>query len=226
MMRGVVHPLYRVVFMLVIVLTCAPATVGAQVNRGHKIFLVSSINNSTPYTGQEILLTYTLYFKDSAPKISNETAPMLRGVWSKETVPERYIQSKQTLIQGEPFRFAVVKQFRLVPLQSGKIIISGYSILCNLPHEQGIGGQEATDTRIRITAPDIVVSTFALPEPVPEGFSGAVGTFQLELSADKQNVKAGEPLSLKLLLAGSGSLLTLKLPDLHFLKASVRILPK
>ena len=215
MMRGVVHPLYRVVFMLVIVLTCAPATVGAQVNRGHKIFLVSSINNSTPYTGQEILLTYTLYFKDSAPKISNETAPMLRGVWSKETVPERYIQSKQTLIQGEPFRFAVVKQFRLVPLQSGKIIISGYSILCNLPHEQGIGGQEATDTRIRITAPDIVVSTFALPEPVPEGFSGAVGTFQLELSADKQNVKAGEPLSLKLLLAGSGSLLTLKLPDLH-----------
>ncbi len=215
MTRGVVHILYRVIFLLVILFTCVSDIVGAQVNRGNKIFLASSINNSLPYIGQEILLTYTLFFKDAAPKISNETAPMLRGIWAKETVPERYIQSKETLIQGEPFRYAVVKQFRLVPLQSGKITVSGYSIVCNLPHEQGNGGQETTDTRIRITAPDVVVSPLALPEPVPEGFSGAVGTFQLELSADKLNVKAGEPLSLKILLTGTGSLLTLKLPDLH-----------
>jgi len=216
MTRGVVHTLYRALFMLAIVFTSAPAMVRAQVNRGDNIFLASSINNSQPYVGQEVLLTYTLYFKEVAPKISNETAPMLKGVWAKETAPERYIQSKQTLIQGEPFRCAVVKQFRLVPLQNGKITVSGYSILCDLPQQQGAHGEQATtDTRVRITAHDEVFSARALPEPVPEGFSGAVGTFQLELSADKQNLKTGEPLSLTLVLSGTGSLLTLKLPDLH-----------
>ena len=202
--------------MFVIAFTCTPVITGAQVNRVNKLFIAPSINNSNPYVGQEILLTYTLYFKEVAPKISNETAPLLRGVWTKENVPERYIKSSQTSVQGELFRYAVVKQLKLVPLQSGKITVSGYSILCNLPPDQGAAGNiETPEKRLRITAPDVVLSVRALPEPVPTGFSGAVGTFQLELSADKTNLRAGDPLSLKLLLTGTGSLLTLKLPDLH-----------
>jgi len=202
--------------MLVIASICAPAMTGAIEQRENKIFLSSSINNRLPYVGQEILLTYTLYFKDVAPKISNETDPLLRGVWAKETLPERYIKSTPISIQGEPFRFAVVKQFRVVPLQSGKITVSGYSILCNLPKEQEPHeGQETTDTRVRITAPDVVVSARALPEPIPEGFSGAIGSFQMELLANKQSLKVGETLSLKLSLTGNGSLLTLKMPDIQ-----------
>ncbi len=222
MKRGVFRPLYRAVFMLVIACTCAPSIVGAQVDRGNKPFLTASINNSLPYVGQEILLTYTLYFKDAAPKISNETAPLLRGLWAKETAPERYIKSTQTSVHGEPFRNAVVKQFRLMPLQCGKITVSGYSFLCNLPEEKtASGGQERAETRLRITAPDVIISARALPEPVPAEFTGAVGTFQLELSSDKQSIRAGEPLSLKLMLSGTGNLLTLKLPDIT-LPASFR----
>jgi hypothetical protein len=201
--------------MLVLASACASSIVDAQVDQGKKLFLTASINNSLPFVGQEILLTYTLYFKDSAPKISNETAPLLRGLWAKETAPERYIKSTLTSVQGEPFRNAVVKQFRLMPLQSGKITVSGYSFLCNLPEDQtASGGQEGAETRLRITAPDVVISARALPEPVPAEFTGAVGTFQLELSSDKQSIRAGEPLTLKLLLSGTGNLLTLKLPDI------------
>ena len=216
MTRGVAKYLYRALFMLMIASCCFSAFAGASGNREKKLFLTSSINNNLPYVGQEIMLTYTLYFNDVAPKISNETPPFLKGVWIKETLPERYIKSIPTSFEGKPFRSAVVKQFRLVPLQSGKINVSGYSIFFSLPQEQAVeGGKELPDTRLRITAPDIIISAQPLPDPVPEGFSGAVGTFQFELLADKQTLKAGEPLTLKLLLTGTGSLLTLKLPDLQ-----------
>jgi len=207
---------YRPLFMLLMALLCAPAIAGASRLQGNKPFLASSINNKHPFTGQEILLTYTLYFRDIAPKISNEVSPSFQGFWVRESGSERFIKSLPATIQGEHFRSAVVKQFKLVPIQSGKISVSGYSMLCTLPQNNvTISGKEPPDSNVRITAPAMTISARPLPLPVPKQYSGAVGTFSLSLMADRQKLNIGEPLSLKLTLTGTGSLLTLKLPDIQ-----------
>ena len=87
---------------------------------------------------------------------------------------------------------------------------------CVLPQQQvATNGNELPDTPVKITAPPIIISARALPEPVPEGFSGAVGDFSLTLLSDKEHLRVGEPLSVKLTLTGKGSLLTLELPVVH-----------
>ncbi len=207
---------YRPLFILLMALLCAPAIAGASTLQGNKPFLASSINNNRPFTGQEILLTYTLYFRDIAPKISNEVSPSFQGFWARESGSERFIKSLPATIQGENFRSAVVKQFKLVPIQSGKITVSGYSMLCTLPQNDiGTDGKEPPDSSVRITAPAMTISARALPLPVPKPYSGAVGSFSLSLMADKEMLNVGEPLSLKLTLTGKGSLLTLELPDVQ-----------
>ncbi len=207
---------YRPLFVLVMALLCVPAIAGASRLQGNKPFLASSINNSHPFTGQEILLTYTLYFRDIAPKISREVPPSFQGFWAKESGSERFIKSLPATVQGEHFRCAVIKQFKLVPIQSGKITVSGYSMLCTLPQNDiGIEGKELPDSSIGITAPAITISARALPLPVPKKHSGAVGIFSLSLSTDKEKLNIGEPLSVKLTLTGTGSLLTLELPDIQ-----------
>jgi hypothetical protein len=206
---------YCAFFWLIIASLCAPAIAGASGNLD-KPFLISSISSTSPFVGQEILLTYTLYFKNVAPKISSETNPSLQGLWAKESVPDHFIKSIPTTIHGESFRSAIVKQFRLVPIQSGTLTVSGYNMQCVLPQQQVTSnGNEQSDTRFKITAPAIILSARALPEPVPEGFSGAVGDFSLTVLTDKQNLRIGEPLTVKLTLTGTGSLLTLELPTLH-----------
>ena len=84
---------YRPFFMLIIAVLFAPAKTGASEIQGNKPFLASSINNSHPFVGQEVLLTYRLYFQDTAPKISYEVTPSLQGLWAKETGSERFIKS-------------------------------------------------------------------------------------------------------------------------------------
>jgi hypothetical protein len=207
---------YCAYFLLIIAPLYTPALTGASEIQGNKPFLTSSINNSQPFIGQEILLTYRLYFMDTAPKISYEVTPSLQGLWARETGSERFIKSIPATVQGKHFRSAIIKQFRLVPVQSGRITISGYSMLCTLPQEAVATNQkESPDTSVRITAPAITIAALALPEPVPEKLSGAVGIFSLSLSADKQTLRIGEPLSLKLTLTGTGSLLTLELQNLN-----------
>src|SRR5690606_16443721 len=44
------------------------------------------------------------------------------------------------------------------------------------------------------------------PEPVPPGFSGAVGDFIVESSKDKTSVEVGEPVEVKIKIAGTGVL--------------------
>jgi len=207
---------YRPLFVLVMALLCTPAIAETSRLQGNKPFLASSINNSHPFTGQEILLTYTLYFRDIAPKISREVPPSFQGFWARESGSERFIKSLPATVQGEHFRSAVVKQFKLVPIQSGKITVSGYSMLCTLPQKDvGIEGKELPDSSVTITAPAMTISARALPQPVPKKHSGAVGIFELSLSSDKEKLNIGEPLSVKLTLTGTGSLLTLELPDVQ-----------
>ncbi len=179
-------------------------------------FITTLINKRHPFVGEEILLTYTLNFKDVAPKISNEVMPLLQGVWAKESPPERFIKSSPTKVQGETFRSAVVKQFRLVPLQSGQIPLSGYRMQCiQQKNQMEASAKEVKESVISIAAPPLTLSARPLPEPIPENFSGAVGTFAFDLVADKQKIGAGEPLSLKIVITGTGSLNTLQLPALN-----------
>ncbi len=208
--------LYRPVVLFVALFSFATTMTEASGNPDNKPFLTSSASTSQPFVGQEVLLTYTLYFKDNAPKISGETSPSLPGLWAKESAADRFIKSIPTTVQGEQFRCAVVKQFRLVPIQSGRLTVSGYTMQCVVPQQQGTtGGKEQTDTRIEITAPAILIAARSLPEPVPGAFSGAVGNFSLDVRADKQHLNSGEPLSLSMTLTGTGSLNTLKIPELQ-----------
>ncbi len=206
---------YFAFILLLLAACCSPAVTDASEKQGNSLFITSSASNIHPFVGQEIVLTYTLCFRDVAPKILNETNPSFTGLWAKESYPERFIKSIPKRVGGELFRSAVVKQFRVVPLQSGAFTIAGYRMQCMLPQQRiGPALKELPETPLHITAPSITLSVLALPEPIPESFSGGIGSFSLDLLSDHQNIRIGEPLSLQLTMRGKGSLHTLQLPGL------------
>ena len=206
---------YVALILLLLAACCLPAVTDASDKQGSSLFLTSSASNLHPFVGQEILLTYTLFFRDVAPKISSESNPSFMGLWAKESLPERFIKSIPNRVGGESFRSAVVKQFRVVPLQSGSFTITGYRMQCQLQQEPIAASLKGLpETRVNIIAPPITLSAIALPEPVPESFSGGIGSFSLDLVTDHGKIRVGEAVSLKLIVTGKGSLHTLQLPRL------------
>lgn len=185
---------------------------------GSKLFIESSLDNAKPWVGQEVRLTWTLFFSGTAPQIEDKSQPEHPGIWAREITPENYIDSTPVSKNGVLFRKAVIKQLRLVPLQSGKLAVTNYRLRCLVPQSGEASLDSRNDVESILTAPPALLQARALPKPAPADFSGAVGRFALTVSPENSTVQAGEPLTLSITISGKGNLdtpppLTVMLPE-------------
>jgi len=65
---------------------------------------------------------------------------------------------------------------------------------------------------LTLSAPAVVLHARKLPEPVPEGFSGAVGSFSFTIGAEPTTIRAGEPVTLTASVKGKGNLPSIIVP--------------
>ncbi|MBI2192400.1 MAG: protein BatD [Planctomycetes bacterium] len=81
----------------------------------------------------------------------------------------------------------------------------------------GFGNRSRVELKsLLITADPVVLDVKPLPEEGrPEGFSGSVGSFELEVSASPRKVKVGDPVTLTLTVRGRGSFETVTCPGLE-----------
>lgn len=74
------------------------------------------------------------------------------------------------------------------------------------PFDDIFGRNFAPPQEITVTAPALEIEVKPLPfEGRPKDFSGAIGNFEFDASGTPQRVKAGEPVSMKLTIKGSGN---------------------
>ncbi len=197
-------------FWLLLVSLCwtaaAQAKTGGNASPKDTLFIDANIDNRNPYVGQEVVLTYSLYFRSVAPRIADSGKADHPGLWVQEVTPEGYIRSTPSTIGGMDLRKAVVKQFKLIPMQTGKLSVSNYRLRCFMPASTGVGTENRKDIETIIAAPTATIDARPLPKSAPAGFSGAVGDFTLTLSSDKFRVHVGEPLTLSVKISGKGNL--------------------
>jgi hypothetical protein len=205
---------FRYIVAVLILLLSAPLRSGATAVavsdslRG-KFYLDAAVNNRTPYVGEEVLLTYTLFFSGMAPKIADTGKQEHAGLWVQEFTPEGYIRSTPAEGKDAGYRKAVVKQMKVVPMQAGRLLISGYRLRCILPLNNRISFENQRDVEYIITGPEVPLEVRPLPDPVPEQFIGAVGRFSVTASPERSRLHVGEPLTLTITISGKGNLKTL-----------------
>lgn len=182
------------------------------------VFIETTIDNPKPWVGQEVLLTYTLFFRETAPGIEDQSKPEHPGLWVQEVDTESFINSTAVSVKGIRFRKAVIRQLRVVPMQNGRLSVANYQLKCFIPKTGDLSLDSRNDTETIITAPPAIIQARPLPIPIPAGFSGAVGSFSLSVSAEKSRIHTGEPLTLFITLSGKGNLdarpaMTISIPD-------------
>ena len=79
------------------------------------------------------------------------------------------------------------------------------------------GGSGYVEVKKAINAPGIDIQVDPLPER-PVGFSGGVGKFSISATLDKNEVKANDPINLRMTVSGVGNLKLIKEPVVGFPK--------
>lgn len=87
------------------------------------------------------------------------------------------------------------------------------------------GGSGYVEVKRNIVAPGLTVQVDPLPSK-PADFSGGVGKFNISAQLSKKEVRAGDPVTLRVVIGGTGNLKLIKQPVVNFPKDFDKYDPK
>ena len=192
---------------------------------GSDLFIKVSASKKRVHEQEPILLTYKVYTQVDLTQLEGKM-PDLKGFHTQEVpLPQQKTFHTET-VNGRPYKCVTWSQYVMYPQMTGRLEIpsitfKGIVVQQNRnvdPMEAFFnGGSGYVEVKKDIKAPGITLQVDPLPQR-PANFSGGVGKFNISASLDKKEVKAGEPITLRVVVGGIGNLKLLKQPVVKFPK--------
>ncbi len=192
---------------------------------GSDLFIKVSANKKRVYEQEPILLTYKVYTLVSLTQLEGKM-PDLKGFHTQEVDLPQQKSFKVETINGRPYRTVTWSQYVMFPQITGKLQIpsitfNGIVVQQNRnidPFEAFFnGGSGYIEVKKQIQAPGIEIQVDPLPQR-PANFSGGVGKFNISAQLNKTDVKANDPVSMRVIVSGTGNLKLIKQPEVAFPK--------
>lgn len=192
---------------------------------GRDLFIKVSANKRKVYEQEPILLTYKVYTFVDLTQLEGKM-PELTGFHTQEIPLPQQKSFHIERVNGKPYRTVTWSQYVMYPQMTGKmeipsITFKGIVVQQNRsvdPFEAFFnGGSGYVEVKRNIVAPSIKIDVLPLPHK-PANFSGGVGKFNISAQLNKNELKAGDPLSLRIVVGGIGNLKLIKQPVVNFPK--------
>lgn len=192
---------------------------------GRDLFIKVSANKKKVYEQEPILLTYKVYTLVDLTQLEGKM-PELTGFHTQEIPLPQQKSFHIERVNGKPYRTVTWSQYVMYPQMTGKmeipsITFKGVVVQQNRsvdPFEAFFnGGSGYVEVKRNIVAPSIKIDVLPLPHK-PANFSGGVGKFNISAQLNKNELKAGDPLSLRIVVGGIGNLKLIKQPVVNFPK--------
>lgn len=192
---------------------------------GSDLFIKVSANKRRVHEQEPILLTYKVYTLVDLTSLKGNM-PDLKGFHTQEVQLPQQKSYKIETVNGRPYRTVTWSQYVMFPQITGKLEIpsitfDGIVIQQNRdvdPFEAFFnGGSGYVEVKKKIKAPGLTIQVDPLPAR-PVGFSGGVGSFTISAQLNKTDIKANNPVTLRVIVSGRGNLKLIKKPEVKFPK--------
>ena len=196
---------------------------GSVTISGSDLFMKVSANSQRVYEQEPILLTYKVYTQVDLTQLDGKM-PDLKSFYTREMPLPQQKSFQLENVNGRPYRTVTWQQYVMFPQTTGKLEIpsitfNGIVAVQNRyidPFEAFFnGGSGYTEVKKQIKAPAITIEVLPLPQR-PAGFSGGVGTFAISAELSSTEVKANDPVTLRVTVKGKGNMKLLKQPVVNF----------
>lgn len=192
---------------------------------GSDLFIKVSASKKRVHEQEPILLTYKVYTLVGLSQLDGKM-PDLKGFYTQEIKLPQQKSLKVETLNGRQYQTVTIRQYVMFPQKSGKmeipsIIFDGVVVQQNRnidPFEAFFnGGSGYVEVKQKIKAPGLTIDVEPLPTR-PADFSGGVGHFNISAQLNKQDVKANDPVTLRVTVSGVGNLKLVKTPIVNFPK--------
>ncbi len=200
---------------------------------GKDLFIKVTANKYRVHEQEPVLLTYKVYTLVDLTQLEGKM-PDLTGFHSQEIPLPQQKSFHVERVNGRPYRCVTWSQYLMYPQMTGalkipSITFKGIVVQQNRnvdPFEAFFnGGSGYVEVKRNIVAPGVDIQVDPLPAK-PVGFSGGVGKFSISAKLDKNEVKAGDPVTLRVVISGLGNLKLIKQPVVEFPKGFDKYDPK
>lgn len=208
------------------------AQAGSEIT-GKDLFIKVTANKRRVHEQEPVLLTYMVYTLVDLTQLEGKM-PDLTGFHSQEIPLPQQKSFHVERVNGRPYRCVTWSQYLMYPQMTGSLQIpsitfKGIVVQKNRnvdPFEAFFnGGSGYVEVKRNIVAPGLTVQVDPLPAK-PLGFSGGVGKFNITASVSSKEVKAGSPITLRVVVGGTGNLKLIKQPVVEFPKGFDKYDPK
>ena len=198
---------------------------GSATISGNDLFITGTINKTTVYEQEAILLTYKIYTQVDLRGFDNVKLPDFKGFHSQEVELPANRHWGLEHYKGRNYQTTIFRQFVLFPQQSGKLTIDAARFDASIAVATQVdpfdfdsffnGGGGSYMVKKSLFTPKLTIDVKALPDK-PADFSGGVGDLNISSSINSTSVKTNDAVTVKLVISGTGNLKLLSNPEVKF----------
>lgn len=197
------------------------------------LFIKVSANKTRVHEQEPVLLTYKVYTLVDLTQLEGKM-PDLTGFHTQEIPLSQQKSFHVERVDGRPYRAVTWSQYVMYPQMTGSLKIPSITFKGIVVQENRNvdpfeaffnGGSGYVEVKRNIVAPGLTIKVDPLPAK-PADFSGGVGHFNISAQLSKTDVKAGDPITLRVVIGGTGNLKLIKQPVVNFPKGFDKYDPK
>lgn len=190
------------------------------------LFVAIELSKRTAYIGEPIEAYLKVYSRLDISGFEDVKFPNFNGFWSQELSSPQNITFQRTQVNGRIYNMATIRSYLLYPQQAGKAELEPFElgVIYTRPRSSNRprsifdeffgGGME--QRRTRLVSRPVTINVEQLPGNAPASFSGAVGSYKMTATADKNALTANEAVTIKVKISGTGNFKLIGTPKVQF----------
>lgn len=202
---------------------------GRRVN-SDDVFVRIILSKSSAYEQEAIGCTIKLYTKYSISSFMPTKQPAFDGFLIQEVDVQPSLNEVESY-NGQNYMTAVLKRCIIFPQKSGKLTInSGNYDISVIQYDNVNMGmfqvRQPKETKIKVSSNTGSIDIKPLPQPQPDGFTGAVGDFKIDSRLVGNSFRTNDPATLIYTISGTGNIKYVKEPVIDFPSEFEQYTPK
>lgn len=188
----------------------------------HRIFIAAEVDRDTVYVNQAVTYTFRFYQGERLLQNPEYTKPNFPGFWVEDLPPQRKYSK---VIDGVRYEVTEIR-YALFATDAGRKQIGPAQLKAKVsagrsnqrrpfsPFDDDFLGIFDRGKILQLSTDPVNVIVRPFPEQgQPPEFSGLVGSFTLTADLDSTSVTVGDPLTVRLTIAGEGNIESAPMPS-------------